>query len=1388
MISKFGLGISLVLSVVGASALAACSSTNDTPREAQVAATQQALESLQAAFPKARVEKAIDGRVKRVYGTAMSTGATPVEAAERFRREQAGALALNAAELVPATASGAVAAVGSAPQPTGLMFDAKTGRYKFLLYRYAQVKGGLAVHRAGLSVLVKNEGNNPVVWASSFAHDLNSFVVPQLAAGAGAADLDKSLRAVRASTDLKGRALLGPNALLNASVPELVIYAGTEDVDAPPRLAIEYTAESQNPPGKWRFVADAQTGDVLRVEDGVLFADVTGTVTGNVTQGDVASDCAPEAPLGFGFAEVTGPNSATTFTDVNGNFTLPNSGTTAIDVASNMGGQYFDVINFVGSTELLSQSVTPPGPASFLHNSANTDPLVLAQSNGYTNSNQIRSFLLKYLPNYPVIATQTNFPVYVNRNDFYCPGNAWYDPSLVTINFCQASATYGNTSFASVNHHEFGHHIVQAGGSGQGAYGEGMGDTVAALYAGVPGLGYGFFLNQCTTALRNAQNNCQYSATSCSSCGSEIHDCGQLISGTFWSIRQALAVTNPETYVDIVNSLALSSIPMHVGTLINSSIAVDVLTLDDNDGNLDNGSPHYAEICSGFQAHGMTCPALKTGLSVSPTAAFDAAGPVGGPFAPESSTYVLSNLGPQSSIDYTVATLAPAPWLSITNATGQLANGQQANVALSINQAVAATLAQGVYSASVQFTNTSDGQGNATRTVNLQVGQPVAIYSEKFDNGLGTFTLGTESTNRWHVTSSCASTQAGHSAPSSLYFGVDSTCNFSTGAATSGTAASSSIAIADTSSVKLRFNYFLQTERSTFYDKAAVLVSVNGGAYTVVASNNSGGVALTDGSGTWNAAEVDLSSMFDGLPSANINVQVSFNSVDSVANTGAGFLVDDIEVRAFASSCTGNAQCNDGLYCNGVESCVNGSCTAGTPVVCNDNVSCTVDTCNEATDSCSFQANDALCSDGQACNGSETCNATTGCQPGTPLNCNDNNACTTDSCDPSGGCQNVAVNCDDGNECTIDSCSTSSGCQHANSTGACTDDGSSCTNDVCSGGVCTHPSNGSCSSPAFQESGGQVVMEGEHFSSTVARASHTWDPLSDGASSGGQVMQANPNNGANINTGYTTGSPQLDYLVNFSTTGTYHVWVRGSGVGTADRTVHAGIDGTGPTSSDRISGFTSTLSWRKSTLDGPVATINVTTPGLHTVNLWMREDGFRVDKIVLTTNASFTPSGAGPAESPRNTGCTSPADCNDNNVCTNDTCTAGVCGHTNNTSPCADDGNSCTNDVCSGGVCTHPNNGSCGNNPCASFCSNPVNFSGNFQSGNLGTAATCHQTTGALNGGNCGNFVSPRTLSVNGTVMTCNNGNWSSIPPKVNGGYCITTTAGNHPWAYFATW
>jgi hypothetical protein len=70
------------------------------------------------------------------------------------------------------------------------------------------------------------------------------------------------------------------------------------------------------------------------------------------------------------------------------------------------------------------------------------------------------------------------------------------------------------------------------------------------------------------------------------------------------------------------------------------------------------------------------------------------------------------------------------------------------------------------------------------------------------------------------------------------------------------------------------------------------------------------------------------------------------------------------------------------------------------------------------------------------------------------VTCNDNNACTTNSCNPASGCVYTPTTCDDGNVCTTDSCNTTTGCKFLNNSLAC-EDGDACnTGDKCMSGVC----------------------------------------------------------------------------------------------------------------------------------------------------------------------------------------------------------------------------------------------------------------------------------------------------------------------------------------------
>jgi cysteine-rich repeat protein len=104
-----------------------------------------------------------------------------------------------------------------------------------------------------------------------------------------------------------------------------------------------------------------------------------------------------------------------------------------------------------------------------------------------------------------------------------------------------------------------------------------------------------------------------------------------------------------------------------------------------------------------------------------------------------------------------------------------------------------------------------------------------------------------------------------------------------------------------------------------------------------------------------------------------------------------------------------DSPCDDGLFCNIGEACDGaGACGGGTPRDCNDGVSCTNDGCDETGDACVNTPDDAACDDGQFCNGVESCDPTLDCQPGTPVDCDDGDVCTTDSCDEAGDrCDNI---------------------------------------------------------------------------------------------------------------------------------------------------------------------------------------------------------------------------------------------------------------------------------------------------------------------------------------------------------------------------------------------
>ncbi len=184
-----------------------------------------------------------------------------------------------------------------------------------------------------------------------------------------------------------------------------------------------------------------------------------------------------------------------------------------------------------------------------------------------------------------------------------------------------------------------------------------------------------------------------------------------------------------------------------------------------------------------------------------------------------------------------------------------------------------------------------------------------------------------------------------------------------------------------------------------------------------------------------------------------------------------------------------NVDCNDGNQCTVGDKCAAGKCAAGKAVPpIDDKNPCTDDVCDSKLGFVN-EPNTAACSDGDACTTGEKCFKGV-CGSGTPVVCDDKNACTLDTCDPKAGCANKPnlgdlcddgdkctagdkcdgagkcgggpAMCDDGNPCTNDGCDKAKGCTVTDNKAAC-DDANKCTEaDQCAAGACKGGAQKNC--------------------------------------------------------------------------------------------------------------------------------------------------------------------------------------------------------------------------------------------------------------------------------------------------------------------------------------
>ncbi|MCO4764063.1 MAG: hypothetical protein KC502_21310 [Myxococcales bacterium] len=192
-------------------------------------------------------------------------------------------------------------------------------------------------------------------------------------------------------------------------------------------------------------------------------------------------------------------------------------------------------------------------------------------------------------------------------------------------------------------------------------------------------------------------------------------------------------------------------------------------------------------------------------------------------------------------------------------------------------------------------------------------------------------------------------------------------------------------------------------------------------------------VSIGDGMPSADAGQEDVS-IEDGMPSADADQEDI--SIDGTTSADGEILCEkDVDCAPLASSCVTvacgdagtcvstqlaeGAKCTDGDACTPSDGCgADGVCLPGKVTDCDDNNPCTTDTCDKDK-GCQHISGGADCTDGDACTEGDACSNGL-CVAGPVKVCDDANPCTDDSCDKTVGCASVdnTTDCDDGDKCS----------------------------------------------------------------------------------------------------------------------------------------------------------------------------------------------------------------------------------------------------------------------------------------------------------------------------------------------------------------------------------
>ncbi len=357
------------------------------------------------------------------------------------------------------------------------------------------------------------------------------------------------------------------------------------------RLLWRISAQNEAPVHRWQVFVDAHTGEI------VYFWDDVPTAIGGRVFGELhplyALDSVQTLPLPNIW--VWDEHGDSVLADEEGNYLFEIDFVYGTIIYGKLVGLYADVVPVSGVHSVCGGGAT----SEVFDLTFASDCAALDEVGAFYHVNVVHRFFKSIDPDF--VAMDYPVPVTVSDTVDPCPLNAFWDGHGIHLG-AGGGGTYRNFGlYADVIYHEYTHgttHFIYPIDllpyvDQPGALNEAFSDYFACAITGEPYIGeLGLVIGQ--PWMRSLDNDLRYP----DDWVDEVHADSRIISGAWWDIRDALL--SRKGWVD-------SLVHFTRFTFANTfdDFAYEMLVLDDDDGNLINGTPHDDEIIEGYMRHGI---------------------------------------------------------------------------------------------------------------------------------------------------------------------------------------------------------------------------------------------------------------------------------------------------------------------------------------------------------------------------------------------------------------------------------------------------------------------------------------------------------------------------------------------------------------------------------------------------------------------------------------------------------------------------------------------------------------------------------------------------------------------------------------------------------------